>query len=172
MSGSDALAAHPNPPASAPDHSKMINAAEKRLLAEWIDTGGKYYNDPFNANSGVRTINGLSQDTFAAQVEPILRTTCAAACHQAVGSSNTAVPVGTSFRNNRFVLTGDVEGDYGVTVSMISNACSPASNYLLKKPSTVPHPQGATGASASTTAVLPVGSAAYNTIAAWIATGC
>ena len=32
-------------------------------------------------------------------------------------------PIGTSFRNNRFVLTGDAEGDYGVTLSMISNAC-------------------------------------------------
>ena len=48
MAGADAAAAHPNPPATAPDHSKMLNAAEKRLLAEWIDTGGKYYNDPFD----------------------------------------------------------------------------------------------------------------------------
>ena len=126
MSGSGARAAHPNPPASAPDHSKMLNAAEKRLLAEWIDTGSKYYNDPFNPGSGIRTITGLSEATFATQVEPILRSTCAAACHQAIGSSKSAVPIGTSFRNNRFVLTGDVSGDYGVTLSMISNACSPA----------------------------------------------
>ena len=26
----------------------MLNAAEKRVLAEWIDLGGKYYNDPFD----------------------------------------------------------------------------------------------------------------------------
>ena len=171
MSGSGARAAHPNPPASAPDHSKMLNAAEKRLLAEWIDTGSKYYNDPFNPGSGIRTITGLSEATFATQVEPILRSTCAAACHQAIGSSKSAVPIGTSFRNNRFVLTGDVSGDYGVTLSMISNACSPASNYLLKKPSSVPHPKDAASA-AGATAVLPVGSANYNAIAAWIATGC
>ncbi len=80
------------------------------------------------------------------------------------------VPIGTSFRNNRFVLTGDVEGDYGVTLSMISNACNPASNYLLSRPSAVPHPS--TAATPQTTAVLPVGSANYNTIANWIATGC
>ena len=67
-------------------------------------------------------------------------------------------------------LTGDVKGDYGVTLSMISNACNPASNYLLSKPSTVPHPP--TRATPQTTAILPIGSANYNTIASWIATGC
>ena len=169
MSSADASAAHPNPPSSAPDHSKLLNAAEKRLVAEWIDLGGKYYNDPFNAASGVRTITGLSQATFESQVFPILRSTCAAACHQAIGSSNSATPPGTSFRDNRFVLTGDPMGDYNVTLTMISNACSPASNYLLSRPSTVPHPAGAVGA---TTAILPVGSANYNAIASWILSGC
>ena len=41
------------------------HAAEKRLLAEWMDLGGKYYNDPFNANAGVRTISTLSQRPFS-----------------------------------------------------------------------------------------------------------
>jgi len=169
MSGSAARAAHPNPPASAPDHSKLLNRAEKRLVAEWMDLGSKYYNDPFDANSGVRTVSGLSQATFEAQVFPILRSTCAAGCHQAIGSSNSATPPGTSFRDNRFVLTGDPDGDYNVTLSMISNACNPASNYLLKKPSSVPHPVGAVGV---TTAVLPVGGANYTKISNWIAGGC
>jgi Hydrazine synthase alpha subunit middle domain len=169
FSGSDARAAHPNPPSTAPDHSKMLNAAEKRLVAEWIDLGGKYYNDPFDAASGVRQVKGLSQDSFVAKVYPILTSTCAAGCHQAIGSSNSAVPAGTSFRNNRFVLTGDADGDYNVTLTMISNACNAPSNYLLSKPSTLPHPPGAVG---QTTAILPVGSANYNAIAAWIAGGC
>ena len=173
MSGADARAAHPNPPASAPSHATMLGAAEKRLVAEWIDTGGKYYNDPFDAASGVRQIKGLSEETFTAQVFPILKKTCAAGCHQAIGSSASAVPVGTSFRNNRFVLTGDADGDYGVTLSMISNACDAGSSYLLKKPSTVPHPAGkVTPPGTMPTAVLPVGSADYNTIAAWIGAGC
>ena len=85
-------------------------------------------------------------------------------CHQPVGSDG-----GLTFRNNRFVLTGDVEGDFGVTLTMISNTCSPASNYLLQRPSTIPHPAAATG---QTTALLPVGSQDYQTIANWIATGC
>ena len=168
MSGADAKTAHPNPPGTAPNHATMLNRAEKRLLAEWIDTGGKYYNDPFDANNGVRDVFGLSQATFESQVFPILRSTCAANCHQAVGSTNNGVPAGTSFRNNRFALTGDPDGDYNVTLSMISDACTPASNYLLSKPSTAPHPSGAVGG----TAVLPMGSANYNTISTWVATGC
>jgi hypothetical protein len=168
MSGGDARTAHPNPPASAPDHSKMLNIAEKRLLAEWIDLGGKYYNDPFDVASGVRNISGLSQTTFEAQVLPILRSTCTA-CHQGVDTASTPIAAGASFNLDRFVLTGDVTGDYNVTLTMISNACQPASNYLLSKPSTVPHPANAAG---SVGAVLPVGSANYNTIANWIAGGC
>ena len=108
-------------------------------------------------------------DSFVANVYPILMNTCAAGCHQAIGSSTSAVPAGTSFRNNRFVLTGDPDGDYNVTLTMISNACNAPSNYLLSKPSTVPHPVGAVGAAS---AVLPVGSANYNAIASWIASGC
>ena len=32
----------------------MLNAAEKRLISEWMDLGGKYYNDPFNANNSAK----------------------------------------------------------------------------------------------------------------------
>jgi len=180
-SSADSKTAHPNPPGTAPNHATMLNAAEKRLIAEWMDLGGKYYNDPFDAGANVRTITGLSEDVFATNVLPILSKTCAAYCHQAVGSASSSapgasgVPVGTSFRNNRFVLTGDVKGDYGVTLSMISNACNAASNYLLSRPSTVPHPPGRMTGNPPvpvTIPVLPVGSADYNTIASWIATGC
>jgi hypothetical protein len=175
MAGSAARTAHPNPPVSAPNHATILNRAEKRLIAEWIDLGSKYYNDPFDANSGVRQVTGLSQATFEAQVFPILRTTCAASCHQAIGSSASATPAGTSFRNNRFVLTGDPEGDYNVTLTMISDTCKPSTNALLKKPSTAPHPVGALVGNPpipSTLPVLPAGSASYNTISRWIAGGC
>jgi hypothetical protein len=167
MSGADARTAHPAPPATAPDHATLLNAAEKRLIAEWMDLGGQYYNDPFDANNGVRMITGPSQATFESTIFPILQTTCAAGCHQAVGSTN-GPAVGTSFANNRFVLTGDPEGDFGVALSMVSCSAQ-SSSYLLTRPSTVPHPSGATGQG---TAVLPPGSANYNAIAAWIAAGC
>jgi hypothetical protein len=170
LSPAESRVAHPNPPSTAPDHSKMLNAAELRLIAEWMDLGGQYYNNPFETSANVRQVDGLSMATFEKDVLPIITKTCAASCHQAIGSSMSKTPIGTSFRNNRFVLTGDARGDYGVTVSMISNTCNPASNYLLKKPSTVPHPT--TRATPQTTAILPIGSANYNTIASWIATGC
>jgi hypothetical protein len=168
LAGADARTAHPSPPGTAPDHATLLNAAEKRLVAEWMDLGGQYYNNPFAAGSAVRTVNTLSQATFEAQVFPILRSTCAASCHQAVGS-DPAVPPGASFRANRFVLTGDAEGDFNVTLTMISDTCTAAANYLLSRPSTVPHPAGATG---QTAAVLPVGSTGYNAIANWITSGC
>nr|WP_295775363.1 hypothetical protein [Rhodoferax sp.] len=161
MAGNAARTAHPNPPATAPNHATMLNKAEKRLMAEWIDLGGKYYNDPFNSNAGMVKAQGLSQGAFASDVFPVLRSTCATGCHQPVGSSAQAKPQGTSFRNNRFVLTGDATGDYNVTLTMVSNTCNTAANALLKRPSTAPHP-----------VVLPVGSANYNKISNWIATGC
>jgi hypothetical protein len=169
MAASDARTAHPNPAAPAPNHALMLNRAEKRLVAEWIDLGGQYYNDPFDATSGVRSISGLSEASFEAKVLPVLRSTCAASCHQGVASGNSSVPTGASFNNDRFVLMGDVTGDYNAALTMINNACSPTANPLLSKPSTVPHPATAAG---SVGAVLPVGSANYNAIANWIAGGC
>jgi hypothetical protein len=166
MSGSDAQAAHPNPPPTAPDHSKMLNAGEMRLLAEWIDTGAKYFNDPFNANSGVRSLKVLDETTFAATVYPILTRTCAG-CHQAFGSAGQIG--GNSFHDNRFVLTGSTDGDFNVTMTMISDTCHPPADELLERPSTIPHPPGNKG---QTAAVLPAAGADYATIANWILTGC
>ncbi len=163
--GSEARVTHPNPPANAPDHSKLLNAAERRLVTEWMDLGGQYVNNPFAG--GVRAVANLSQASFEAKVLPILKSTCASGCHQALGSD--ATPAGKDFRQNRFVLTGSPEGDYNVTLSMISDTCNATSNYLLSRPSTVPHPAGANG---QTKAVLPVASAKYSAIASWIATGC
>ena len=163
----EARTTHPNPPGTAPNHATLLNAAEKRLVTEWMDLGGQYFNNLSASNSPVRTASALSRSVFDAQVMPILQSSCAA-CHQPGGNSG-ASQTTTSFQRNRFVLTGEPEGDFGVTLSMISNTCQPASNYLLARPSTVPHPAGAT---TQTTAVLPAGSGNYNTIAGWIQAGC
>jgi hypothetical protein len=157
LAGAAARTAHPNPPSTAPDHSQMLNKAEKRLLAEWMDGGGQYYNNPFDA-TGVRAVSGLSETVFNTNVMPILQSTCAS-CHQA----------GIGNPRNRFVLTGSPEGDFNVTLSMVNDTCNVARNYLLQRPSTIPHPSGAL---TQTTALLPVGSTAYNTISAWISAGC
>jgi hypothetical protein len=174
MADAASLAAHPNPPGTAPNHATMLNAAEKRLVAEWMDLAAKYYNDPFNASSGLVMVNSLDPNVFKAQIEPILMKTCAAYCHQGVGSNQTPPP-GTSFVDNKLVLTGSADGDFNVVLTMISDTkCStvmnnPSPNLLLNMPSKIPHPVGATG---QTTAVLPFGSPDYNTIASWIQAGC
>jgi hypothetical protein len=167
LAGAETRTIYPNPPASAPNHATMLNKAEKRLVAEWMDLGGQYYNDPLNANNGVRVVSTLNQASFVAEVQPVLNANCIA-CHQPNGS-NGASNVSTSFKGNRFILTGSPEGDFNVTLSMVSNTCNAAANPLLRRPSTVPHPGGAIG---QTAAVLPVGSAGYNAIASWIARGC
>jgi hypothetical protein len=168
MSDAASRTAHPTPT----NHANILNAAEKRLIAEWMDLGGQYYNNPYSSGANVRAYNGLSKATFDTAIRPILQSTCAASCHQAVGS--TATPAGTSFRNNHFVLTGSDEGDYNVTLSMISDACNPASNYLLSRPSAAPGALNNTHPSRGTppAAILPLSGSNYTTIANWIATGC
>ena len=165
LAGAAARTAHPGPPATAPDHALLLNAAEKRLLVEWMDLGGQYYNDPFNPGSGVRSVTGLSQSAFETQVLPILRDRCVG-CHQPVGSTGST---SAASGGNRYVLTGDTDGDYNVTLTMVNDACSPSASYLLARPSTAPHPAGAVGQGS---APLPAGSADYEAIAAWIRTGC
>ncbi len=156
----------PTPPATAPDHTTLLNAAEKRLVAEWIDLGGQYVNNPFAG--GVRPVTTLTEASFTEKILPILRSTCSSGCHMPGGSGATG-SVAPTFHDNRFVLTGSPKGDYNSTLSMISDTCNPASNALLKRPSTIPHPAGA---ASQATAVLPTTGTAYATIASWIATGC
>ncbi len=163
--GAEARTAHPTP--QGVNHAAMLNKAELRVVTEWMDLGGQYFNDPFD--TGAMAANPLNEDTFNSDVHPILSSTCAASCHQAGGVPGSTVAAGTSFLGNRFVLTGSPEGDLNVTLTMISDTCNPASNYLLSRPSTAPHPSGA---AASAPVPLPVGSAAYNTISAWIQAGC
>jgi mono/diheme cytochrome c family protein len=165
-----ARTAHPNPPASAPDHAALLNAAEKRLFTEWMDLGGQYFNNVSASGSPVRTATALSRSAFDANVYPVIKANCVT-CHQPTGNAG-AAQTGQSYLRNRYILTGDTEGDYNVTLTMVSNACNAAtvaSNALLQRPSTVPHPAGAIG---QTSAVLPAGSAGYNAIATWISTGC
>jgi hypothetical protein len=160
----EARTTHPNPPNS---HAGMLNKAELRLVTEWMDLGGQYFNDPFDG--GVSTVNPLSETAFDSTIHPILMSTCAASCHQAGGIQGSTVAPGTSFQGNRFVLTGSPEGDFNVTLSMISDTCNPASNYLLSRPSTAPHPSGAASSAA---APLPANSANYTAISNWVAAGC
>ena len=165
-SSAAARTAHPNPPPPAPDHAALLNAAEKRVITEWLDLGGQYYNDP-SKSPNVRRVVALSRSVFEASVQPVLNSYCVG-CHQPVGSSG-AAQASPSSNRSRFVLTGSPEGDYNVTLGMVTDTCNAAANALLKRPSTVPHPAGAIG---QTTAVLSPASAGYAAISSWISAGC
>jgi hypothetical protein len=161
--GAGARSAHPTP--TAVDHARLLNRAEKRLLAEWIDQGGQYANDPFDASGRVRAVATLSEAVFQQQVHPLLVSQCLA-CHQPVGSTAAASGTPSPGLRNRMVLTGDAEGDFNAVLTLVNDTCNPAANPLLQQPSRTPHP------AAGRAAVLPAGSAGYQTLAAWIGAGC
>ncbi len=162
--GAAARTAFPTP---APDHATLLNLAEKRLVTEWMDLGGQYFNNVMASNSPAKRASALSRATFDATVHPVLKSQCVA-CHQPAGSSGAASSGNNSFARSRFVLTGSPEGDYNVTLSMISDTCSLSSNALIVRPSTAPHPSGAVAGSTP----LPAASAGYTAIANWITSGC
>jgi mono/diheme cytochrome c family protein len=147
-------------PTPANNHAVMLTAAERRVVTEWMDLGGQYFNNVMASNSPAKRATALSRATFDTSVHPVLKAQCAG-CHQPAGSSGAAT-TGSSFARSRFVLTGSPMGDYNVTLSMISDTCSLNSNALIVRPSTSPHPSGA----------LTAGSAGYTAIANWITSGC
>jgi Hydrazine synthase alpha subunit middle domain len=147
-------------PTPANNHTLLLTTAERRVVTEWMDMGGQYFNNVMASNSPAKRATALSRATFDSTVHPVLKAQCAA-CHQPAGSSG-AASTGSSFARSRFVLTGSPMGDYNVTLSMISDTCTLNSNALIVRPSTSPHPSGA----------LPAGSAGYTAIANWITSGC
>ncbi len=149
------------------NHSAMLNVAEKRLISEWIDIGGQYYNDPFDGSGNLRTAAAqLSESVFACKVQPVLQAACAS-CHAPFGGNGLpGAPTNPSFASSRFVLTGNTGADFSVTASMVTNLAVPDSSLLLYRPSrsvtdTPAHP--------GATAQLPMGSANYTTLRGWIA---
>ena len=171
LAGAGARTDHPTPPiggvADTPDHARLLNKAERRLLAEWMDLGGQYYNDPFGPGSGVRSVSGLSQTAFVRDVLPVLRQQCIA-CHSPGAAAPTAT-IAEPLRGNRLVLTGSEEGDFNVVSTLINDTCNAAANPLLRRAASVPHPAGDL---TQTVPLLPVGSAGHTAIAQWIGSGC
>jgi hypothetical protein len=124
----------PDAEVAADTHNSYLNPSERRLVAEWIDVGAQYYNDPCRTRdaggrcTAYRAVTGLSADVFTSTIQPLLLTQCAG-CHVAVGRTVNDPP----FQAKRLVLTGS-EGDFNVTASMVTNVCSPATSYLLTYP--------------------------------------
>ncbi len=179
--------------ATTVDHSGMMNVSERRLMAEWIDVGAQYYNNPFddangdgfNSLSEVRGgVRGLSESEFDAQVHPILMARCAS-CHQPFSGNGTpSDPQNPGFIPNRFVLTGSREGDFNITVSMVENVCMPEQSSLLIRPvsdelANPPHPRiddpnvvdDPADPLADDVTVLNIADPDYQTIFNWVAGG-
>jgi hypothetical protein len=151
----------------ATDHSAMLNASEKRLVSEWIDLGAQYYNSPRDSGGALRGVTGLNEAVFNTKVQPILLNRCGA-CHQAVGLPGTGgTAPNAGFVGRRFVLTGQAEGDYNVTLSMIGNVSNPAATELLRRPaSTGTNPTH--GVAVGGGPVMPAGTPDYQCIFNWI----
>jgi mono/diheme cytochrome c family protein len=159
------------------NHPAMLNVSEKRVIAEWIDLGGTYYNDPCETRDAsgnctkFRTVTGLDQTVFENRVQPLMLTVCAG-CHVAVGRAAGDPP----FQAKRLVLTGSVEGDFNVTASMVNNVCNPAMSYLLRYPTSTGN-QSAVPPEPMHPHVLDSTSPLYTEIMQWItaaqaANGC
>ena len=169
------------------DHSRMLNVSELRVLAEWVDLGGQYYNDAhddenndgYRARSEVRGgMRGLSGSVFEESVQPVLLDRCAG-CHQPFGLGGSGFPTeeeNPDFRSNRLVLTGSPEGDLNVSVSMVNDVCNPAASYLLAYPtsdefSITSHPRVDDPERGAGVTVLTPGEPDYQVIYDWIASG-
>jgi hypothetical protein len=157
------------------NHSSKLNAAEKRLVSEWVDLGAQYFNSPRDGSGTLRGVTGLSETVFNSTIHPILLNRCSA-CHQAVGLPGTGgTTPNAGFVGRRFVLTGQAEGDLNVTLSMVNNVANPATTPLLARPvsnGVAPnpaHPMIPVGA--PTTPVLSTGEADYKAICNWIQAG-
>jgi hypothetical protein len=159
------------------DHSAYLNAAEKRVVTEWVDIGAQYYNSPFDDSGKPRGVTGLSEVIFNSAVHPILMNRCAS-CHQAFGTASDGAPNLNDplpgFVGNRFVLTGNLEGDFNVTLSVVNNVCNPALSHLLSRPAssgTNPTHPPLDPAAPTPQPILPSSDAGYQTIFNWIAAG-
>ncbi len=117
------------------NHPGMLNVSEKRVMAEWIDLGSQYYNDPCETRNGAgsctkfRGVVGLSEAVFATRIQPLMLTDCAG-CHVAVGRAAGDPP----FQAKLLVLTGSTEGDFNVAAGMVNNVCNPSMSSLLRYP--------------------------------------
>jgi len=140
--------------AGGTNHSAFLNASEVRLITEWVDTGANYYNTPFIDNNPAdgnldlaEVINRQSLadfNEFKSSVYPVLQNRCAS-CHRSIANksdfkqkviASTLLPAGSTPEENtspRFILTGNVEGDYRAASAFIEDRTSPAANSLITR---------------------------------------
>ena len=179
-----------------PDHSGMLTADEKWLVATWIDIGAQYTNEPYELVNGQYVVRDaivssrtVSRSVFNDEIHPILQAECMS-CHAAEGFGGDSTIDLEEFADeneedhefNRFVLTGNQTGDFNVTRAMINNLCDPPNNGLLLRPISdnvapnLPHAQILVDINDPNSATQPVFSdtgpgSSYDTILTWITMG-
>lgn len=143
-------------PAPCRDHRNMLTAAEKRVISEWIDLGGQYYNDVYDSSGSLRSnAAALNRTTFNCQIQPMLDTQCAS-CHAPFGSGGVE---NAQFNGRRYVLTGQGNGDFSATATMVTTFNPPSDSRLLQAIANAVH-TGALGSGQTT---------AYSAFQSWIA---
>jgi len=175
------------------DHSGFLNAAEIRLMVEWMDTGANYYNTPFGADnnpadgsSNLTEIIGVTApadfNEFKTVVKPVLQNRCAS-CHKAIDNKSdfdqrtvaatlmTTPNWPSEHSPTRFILTGSDLGDYQATMAFIEDRSLPEDNSLITRPlssgSAPVHPQISDGAGGFMP-VLQNTDADYTSLINWI----
>jgi len=175
------------------DHASMLSDDEKWFISTWVDVGAQYTNEPYELVNGqyrlrdaVVSNRGVSRNIFRDDVYPILQAECQS-CHQPEGGDADSTIDPNLFADdsqqiheyNRFILTGNFNGDFNVTRAMINDLCTPANNDLLLRPTSdgiapnLTHPQLLVDATDPNSATQPVFSdtgpgSSYDTILSWI----
>ena len=121
-------------PEAGPDHARLLDPAERRLLNEWIDLGAQYYNRVRDADGNPRRLGPrLSFNTFVRYLQSELMDQCAT-CHRPLlrdGSYNRL------FTPSQFVLTGDPWLDFRHTAAQVDDLAVPENSRLVQYPSSL-----------------------------------
>jgi len=151
-------------PVNGLDHSAMLTDDEKRLITEWIDGGAQYCNDPFDEDGSCEGVDPLPVLAVFASFHTELIQACGG-CHatKTVSGSDNSV-----FINSRFVLLREVESDFFVSLSMVSDRIDPDKSYILARPSGNMNDDKHWVDVEKTIPILPVGSDLYLAIKDWI----
>jgi len=148
-------------PLFALDHSDMMTEDEKRLVVEWIDLGGQYFNSPFDEKGELITVsNTLDRYFFDIALHRLIVSGCQY-CHASVKPNGAINP---NFVQSRFILTGQQESDFFAVSSMVTNRSEPEKSYIVAVPSSTEiHPTRR-----GNEAYLPVDSQLYSAMLEWI----
>ncbi len=118
---------------NGPDHARLMNDAERRLVVEWIDLGAQYYNRLRDADGRPRTLGPrLDYGYYFRELRGDFHRYCAA-CHRPLtddgGYNRLFVP-------SQFILTGDPLLDFRYVAAQVDDFERPENTPLLYQPAT------------------------------------